>query len=98
MRDLQVVVGRREVDALQARLAVAMQILAEVADGAAGRQRDADEHLHRGRLAGAVWSEQSDDLALRHAEAHAIDGPKRAVQFGEVADLERRCSKQGSQV
>ena len=85
---LEHVVGGREVDALQAGFAVLVEVQAEVADGAAVGQRDADEHLDGGRLAGAVGAEETDDLALGETEGDPVDGLEGAVVLGEVVDVE----------
>ena len=53
-----------------------VQVLAEVADGAAVRQRDPDQHLNGGRLPSAVGPQQAHNAALLEAKAHAIHGPK----------------------
>ena len=43
---------------------------------------------HERRLAGAVWSEQADDLAGAGAERHASERPRRTEGLGERVDLD----------
>src|SRR5262249_18624525 len=55
-------------------------------------RKDAREDAHRGRLAGAVGTEEADDLALAHREADAANGLDRAEALRDVAQLEHRAS------
>ena len=57
---------------------------------ARGRRHEASEDLHRGRLAGAVGPQKTDDLALGDAEAERVDRDAVAVALGEVADFDHR--------
>src|SRR4030088_3516073 len=77
---------------------MAVQVLAEVANGAAVRQGDADQHLDCRRLASTVGPEQTDNLAFGDREPDAVDGTKRAVQLRKVADFERRLSEHPSRI
>ena len=54
------------------------------------RRRQADGHVERRRLAGAVRPEQADDLARRDLEADAADDRAAAVRLGELVRAERR--------
>ena len=55
---------------------------------AAGRHEDADEHLDRGRLAGAVGADVADRLAGLDAHRQVVDGddrpPAQPVAYAEV--------------
>ena len=53
---------------------------------------EADGHVERRRLAGAVRPEQADDLARRDVEAHAAHDRAPAVGLGEIVRPERRHS------
>ena len=55
----------------------------EAADRGAARSRrkEAGEHLHRGRLAGAVRAEEAEHLPRLDLEADAIDGSEAAIAF-----------------
>ncbi len=52
---------------------------------AAGRPVQAEDHPHRGRLAGAVGSEEAGDDAGTDVEAELVDGPHRAVVLAQPA-------------
>lgn len=57
--------------------------------GVAPRRREqAREHRDGGGLAGAVGAEQSEDLALGHAEGDAGDGDLPVVGLAETGDLD----------
>ena len=47
-----------------------------------------EQHQDGGRLAGAVWSQQPEDLAPRHRERDALDDGGPVVALGEVLDLD----------
>ena len=64
------------------------QVFAEIADLAGVRQRDANQHLDGGRLAGAVRTQQTQNLAAWQVEANRVDGAEGTVAFGQVADFE----------
>ena len=62
---------------------------------AAARREDADENPHRGRLAGTVRSEETDDLSAVHAKrdaGHRVHGPEA---LGELAHLDHRLRGHG---
>ena len=44
------------------------------------------EHVHQGRLAGAILADQRMDLALTHIERSIVDGDKVAEPFDEIVD------------
>ena len=46
------------------------------------------DHLHQGRLAGAVLAEDRADLAGRDAQAHPVAGQDLRVALGDVDELE----------
>jgi len=47
------------------------------------------EDLHGGGLAGAVGSEDAEDLVLADVEGDAVDGHDLAVALAEILDLDR---------
>src|SRR6185437_13793568 len=49
---------------------------------------DADDRLHRRRLAGAVGADQPQYLARVDAETDILDGDQAAEALGEAGDLE----------
>src|SRR6185437_9064583 len=53
----------------------------------AGRRQEAGEHLHGGRLPGAVRPEKAQHLAAADGETHPVDRPGRAVVLGQSVDL-----------
>ena len=54
------------------------------------------EHLHRRRLAGAVRSEEAEDLARVDVEGDVVDGVSRAVvALGELVDVDHRATALG---
>src|SRR5580692_3717372 len=57
--------------------------------GAGGGQHAGDQHADGGGFAGAVGSQQAEDLAGAHAEGDAVDGVygRLRVAFNEVADF-----------
>jgi hypothetical protein len=65
----------------------------------AGRGQ-AVEHVHQGRLAGAVLAEQGVDLAPAQVERDVVGGDDAGVALGDVAqlqhDLPRRLGRRGS--
>jgi hypothetical protein len=62
----------------------------------AGRDRhERRQHPHRGRLAGAVRTEEAEDLASLDLQVHAPDGFDRAAPGGEVLDQLRGLHREG---
>src|SRR5262249_19659764 len=53
---------------------------------AAGREIRG-EYAHDGRLAGAVVTEQADDLVFLDVKTDVVDGADRAKEFGQVLDV-----------
>src|SRR3546814_5100064 len=53
---------------------------------APGRLEQAAQHLEGGGFAGAIGTEQAEDLALAYLEAHAVGGGEVAEALGEVTD------------
>src|SRR6516162_8795880 len=58
--------------------------------GTGGRGEKTRDHLHRRRLAGAVWAEKTKHLATRHRERNVVDRLQRAEMFDEVSYLQQR--------
>jgi hypothetical protein len=59
-------------------------------DGGGARRGgvEAEDHPHRGRLAGAVRAEEAGDDAGADGEAEVVDGELLAVGLGEVGDFD----------
>src|SRR4051812_26462008 len=53
-------------------------------DGSGRRLENAGDHPKRGRLAGAIGPEESEQLAIRDTEIYGIDGRERAVILREI--------------
>lgn len=59
-----------------------------VDDGRAGRGlKEAGDHLHRGRLARSIGSEEPKDFTAFHGEGDAVDSAFRTVQFDQAFDF-----------
>ena len=56
----------------------------EQVDGAGGGQHQAEQHPHRGGLAGAVGAEEAVDVALADVEVDAVDGGDPPVALGQA--------------
>jgi len=69
-------------------LAIPMRIEAEDPDGAGVGRPETGDRLDGGGLAGAVRSEDAEDLALLNGEGHAVDRRAVAVSLGEVGDFD----------
>src|SRR6266704_1580161 len=55
---------------------------------ASGRGRqEAGEHAHRSGLAGAVWTQKTNDLPLFHLEGDVIDGQSAGVSLRQTFDF-----------
>ena len=54
---------------------------------ALSRRHVAGQDAHGRRLAGAVWSEEPEDLSALDAEGQVVDRSDAAVAFGEVLNL-----------
>src|SRR5262249_19908112 len=50
----------------------------------------ASDHPHRRRLAGAVGTQESQDLAARHGEADVVDGGDRAEPSAQILYFQKR--------
>jgi hypothetical protein len=84
------VVELRDDAALGARLLrLARQAVAEHLDLPLIGDRLGGQHLHRGRLAGAVRPEQADARPLRDVEIQSVDGRDGAVALHDPAHAER---------
>src|SRR5216110_2372757 len=77
-------------DPLPERVGIAAWIEAEHRDRPLVGNAIAFDALHGGRLAGAVRTYQSEDLALEHLERHVVDGHRAAVTLTEVGDGDDR--------
>ena len=53
------------------------------------RTLEADDHVERRSLSGAVCSQQSDDLALLHVQADVIHYPALPITFFQVRGSQR---------
>src|SRR5438105_1323759 len=73
-------------DPLPERVGIATWIEAEHRDRPLVGDAIALHAFHRSRLAGAVRTYQSEDLALEHFERHVIAGHGAAVTLTEVGD------------
>ena len=62
---------------------------AEHAHGPLVRLSEAQDHVDRGRLAGAVGAQQRGDLTELELKVDAIDGPHRTERPMHVAQLDR---------
>ena len=58
------------------------------ANFAAGRQEVAGDHLHEGRLAGAVVAHQAERFAVLELEVDVIQGVDRPEVLGDSLELE----------
>src|SRR5438477_8471532 len=77
-------------DPLSQRVGIAAWIEAEHGDRPLVGNAVALDALHGGRLAGAVRTDQSEDLALKHFERHVVDCHRAAVTFTKVGDGDDR--------
>jgi hypothetical protein len=75
---------------LTERVGVAPRIESEHRYGAAIRNAIALDAFHRRRLASAVRTDESEDLALQNFEGHVVDSGRLAVTLTEVADRDYR--------
>src|SRR6185436_8259870 len=53
-------------------------------DAARVRRNQPDDHVEAGGLAGAIRSEQSDDLAARHFQRHSFDDSARLEALAQI--------------
>src|ERR1051325_906164 len=60
-------------------------------DRAAGGTKNAGDHPERGRLAGAVRSEEPEQLAAWDVEIDRVHRGERAVALGEVREVGHGC-------
>ena len=49
---------------------------------------EAGEHLHRGRFAGAIGAEETEDLAAVYFKTNAVHGTLGAIVFNEACDFD----------
>src|SRR6185369_17886449 len=77
-------------DALLKHLDVLERIEPKNRDAAAVRNAESFDAFHSRRLTGAVWPDQSKDLAVIHVERDILDGDELLVGFPEIRDLDDR--------
>ncbi len=86
---VQVEVLRREADRGAGLLVVVDRVVAEDADRAGGRLREAGRAVDERRLAGAVGAEEPEELPLADLERYAAQRLRpRRVALDEILDLE----------
>jgi aspartate/methionine/tyrosine aminotransferase len=83
-------VDGREVGPLERPAAVDSEVDAVDLDPPGGGREHAEDHVDRRGLAGAVWSEEADDLAGLDREAEVAHRLKRTERLAEVLDLQDR--------
>jgi hypothetical protein len=69
------------------------------ASDAAGGREVTGQNADGSRLAGAVWSEEADDLSLGDLKVDIVNGQDGAKVFGEMSNLNHRailCRNQSS--
>jgi hypothetical protein len=66
------------------------ELPAEQKHRAGVEQHATGDRLDQRRLAGAVWSEQADELARPHLERHAREGVNGAVSLARAVKAKRR--------
>ena len=72
---------RHETDTIACLEVVRVELSAKQFRCAFSRWREASEHAHRRRLAGAVRSEETKDLTALDAKTHVIDSGELAEPF-----------------
>src|SRR5215813_7246478 len=93
LRSQRVVQGRlleHEADGAADVVAPAHHIEAVDAGAAARWPQQGAEYADSGRLAGAVRTEEAEDLTCTHLEAHALHRLGLAKAPGQVMDLDHR--------
>ncbi len=73
---------------MRARAAVLPAGMAEHGDAPGGRAHEAAGDLRQRRLAGAVGTEQADELALADAQVDTVEGDGRAVGLAQAGGEE----------
>jgi hypothetical protein len=58
------------------------------ADGTGGRAREAEKHVDRRRLPGAVGAEEGDDLAGFDLKGQVVDGRDWPEPLGQIAEVD----------
>ena len=81
-------VGAGEVHAFEEVDAVLEKVAPERTDAARGWRGEAQQHVHRGGLAGAVRAEQTQDLAPAELETESVHGHDAVELADEVAGFE----------
>lgn len=81
-------VGGGEVGAAEDFDAVGLQFFAEGVEAAGGGEGEAEHAVHGGGLAGAVGTEQAEDLSAVELEAEFVQGFDAVELAGEVAGFE----------
>src|SRR5262249_30325127 len=63
---------------------------------ASGRPREAEQHLHRRRLPGAVRTEEAEDLTPTHGQGEVVDCKLLAEPLPQSACVDREISHCGA--
>src|SRR5882724_924627 len=95
-KDLDELEGSGHAEPRQAHRADAADLAALEAHAARARFRDAGEDVDQRRLAGAVGSDDRDELARVDPEAHAVEGAELAVELPEPVRLENHARDAGA--
>src|SRR5690606_20513629 len=90
VEEFDVLEGARDAEAGNAVRRHLRDVLALEADTAGCRLIDAAYEVEDRRLAGAVRTDDREDLALVDAEADAVDGLDAAEMHGQVFDFQQR--------
>jgi hypothetical protein len=70
-------------DPVRQHPSLAVRVHAEHLDGPAGGIENAGDALDGGGLAGAIWADESQDLAAFHRERHPVHSPDSAARGSE---------------
>jgi hypothetical protein len=75
-------------NAILQRVDVAEGIETDHGNGTGVRLPQPFDTLHGRRLPGAIWSDESEDLAGVDVERHVVDGNDRSVGFADARDVD----------
>src|SRR5271169_6228696 len=59
------------------------------------REQIAVDQIEEGRLAGAIWADDTQGLATRHCEGHGIRDLQGAERLRDIIQLEDHCRHPG---
>src|SRR2546425_5335062 len=96
-KDLDELEGAGHAEPRQAHRADAADLPVLEAHGARARPRDAGEDVDQRRLAGAIRSDDRDELARVDPEAHAVEGAELSVELPEPVRLENHARDGGTE-